>query len=95
MKRRSRAIRRHNNIRKALRKQRITRSWGWDTEYYDNLHQYSKNKIHCSCPLCASKTRNKRRSRRKMWQPAINWSFRDVKQLLRMAYEENDIQKEE
>lgn len=20
--------------------------------YYDNLHQYSKNKIHCSCPLC-------------------------------------------
>ena len=21
--------------------------------WYDNLHQYSKNKIHCSCPLCA------------------------------------------
>lgn len=20
--------------------------------YYNNLHQYSKNKIHCSCPLC-------------------------------------------
>ena len=20
--------------------------------WYDNLHQYSKNKIHCSCPLC-------------------------------------------
>ena len=22
---------------------------------YDNLHQYSKNKIHCSCPLCRAK----------------------------------------
>lgn len=21
--------------------------------WYSNLHQYSKNKIHCSCPLCA------------------------------------------
>lgn len=24
--------------------------------YYDNLHQYSKNKIHCSCPICSGKT---------------------------------------
>ena len=23
--------------------------------YYDNLHQYSKNKIHCSCPDCSPK----------------------------------------
>ncbi len=21
--------------------------------WYNNLHQYSKNKIHCSCPMCA------------------------------------------
>lgn len=35
----------------ALRKQRISREvMNW--EYYDNLHQYSKNKIHCSCGLC-------------------------------------------
>lgn len=41
--------------RKALRKRRIAREiCGW--EMYDNLHQYSKNKIHCSCPLCAGKT---------------------------------------
>ena len=26
---------------------------------YDNLHQYSKNKIHCSCPLCRAKTKDK------------------------------------
>lgn len=27
-----------------------------DYPYYDNLHQYSKNKIHCSCPDCSGKT---------------------------------------
>ena len=27
-----------------------------DCPYYDNLHQYSKNKIHCSCPNCSAKT---------------------------------------
>lgn len=40
--------------RKARHKQWIAKHcYGWD--YYDNLHQYSKNKIHCSCPLCRSK----------------------------------------
>ena len=39
--------------KKARRKQWIVKHcYGWD--YYDNLHQYSKNKIHCSCPLCRS-----------------------------------------
>ena len=39
--------------RKALRKRRIAREiCGW--EMYDNLHQYSKNKVHCSCPMCIS-----------------------------------------
>lgn len=36
---------------KAVRKRRICREvYGW--EYYNNLHQYSSNKIHCSCPMC-------------------------------------------
>ena len=52
---RTRAERRHNDVIKALRKQKIcSKFYGWD--YYDNLHQYSKNKIHCSCPICAQKT---------------------------------------
>lgn len=42
---------RENTWRHALRKRRIAREvLKWD--YYNNLHQYSKNKIHCSCPLC-------------------------------------------
>ena len=40
--------------KKARRKQWIVKHcYGWD--YYDNLHQYSKNKIHCSCHLCRAK----------------------------------------
>ena len=49
--------------RKALRKKRITEHYYWHREngepYYDNLHQFSKNKIHCSCPMCSQKTKNK------------------------------------
>ena len=47
---RNRAEKRHNDWKKAIRKKKIINAYGWD--YYDNLHQYSKNKIHCSCPLC-------------------------------------------
>jgi hypothetical protein len=42
---------RENTWKHAIRKRRIAREvLKWD--YYNNLHQYSKNKIHCSCPLC-------------------------------------------
>ena len=51
---RNRAEKRHNDWKKAIRKKKIINAYGWD--YYDNLHQYSKNKIHCSCPLCSAKT---------------------------------------
>jgi hypothetical protein len=61
-KNRSRAITRKNNWAKAVRKQNIDRmrnhAIGWPYDWYDNLHQYSKNKIHCSCPMCAMKRRS-------------------------------------
>ena len=44
---------RHNYWVKAIRKRNLY------PDYYDNLHQYSKNKIHCSCPMCARKSNNK------------------------------------
>lgn len=44
------AWKRHKDWTKALRKQHIIQASGFD--YYNNLHQYSKNKIHCSCPMC-------------------------------------------
>lgn len=55
---RTRAENRFNSRRKALRKRRIDRQTQGRTPYYDNLHQYSKNKVHCSCPLCRLKSKD-------------------------------------
>ena len=58
MSRNSAAYKRDVARRKALRKRRIAKEVYYDGNthpYYSNLHQYSKNKIHCSCPLCKSK----------------------------------------
>ena len=61
MKSNSRAYNRDVSKRKALRKRRITKEVYGDLThpYYDNLHQYSKNKIHCSCPMCSAKSKNR------------------------------------
>ena len=50
-KRRGSAARRYNNYVKAIRKKHLTEVIyyrGKEFPYYNNLHQYSKNKIHCS-----------------------------------------------
>ena len=81
--------------RKALRKRRITGYYYWvrreGKDYYDNLHQYSKNKIHCSCPACQTKTRNKghRRYRKGGYHRAINYKRQD---LIRMIEMDQDIE---
>lgn len=75
------AEKRHNDWYKAIRKRRIDRECDaaspYHKDWYDNLHQYSKNKIHCSCPLCACKTTNKHG--RMWWAPKYNPSIRDRK----------------
>ena len=76
---RTRAEKRHNDWIKAIRKRNIIRAYGWD--YYDNLHQYSKNKIHCSCPMCRAKT-----AKRKGWGTnRKNWCISDEKRIEEMA----------
>ena len=49
--------RRKTDYKKAKRKARINiATMAYNTvPLYDNLHQYSKNKIHCSCRLCRGK----------------------------------------
>lgn len=50
-----RALRRHYNIKKAIRKQKLARKlYGHD--WYNSLYQYSDNKIHCSCQMCRFKS---------------------------------------
>lgn len=50
---RTRGSRRKSDYKKACRKQTIARNH--NIRWYDNLHQYSKNKVHCSCCLCRGK----------------------------------------
>ncbi len=91
----SRARTRDYMWRKALRKYRIDKkitSPAWGYPYYNNLHQYSKNKIHCSCPMCSAKTRNKgrRRYRAGNYSRAINYRMADLRKWISM----NDQEKE-
>jgi len=50
---------------------------------YNNLHEYSKNKIHCSCPWCSPKTRKKGKN----YCPAINYKPSDKRKIDSMNYE--------
>ena len=95
-KRNSSAYNRDMTWRKAIRKRRIAkniyRNWSPNStwEYYDNLHQYSKNKIHCSCPACQAKTRNKgkRRYRSGNYMRHLNYKVSDLKRMISMDEEE-------
>lgn len=104
---RPRAWRRYKDYTKAKRKREIDLAVSWyptfwpgfsDGEYtfpkrgmYKNLHQYSKNKIHCSCPMCSAKTRNKgHRRKRKNYAPSINYSMMDLKKQQSMDADEKE-----
>ena len=95
MKTNSLAYKRDLMWRKALRKKRIAAQFWYGRnvgEYYDNLHQYSKNKIHCSCPFCSSKTRNKgaRRYRKGNYNRALNYKISDLRKQMAMDFDEFD-----
>ena len=83
---RTRAYNRHMSIKKAIRKKKLAEEIYPDGDshpYYDNLHQYSKNKIHCSCPICSAKTKNKGKHRRRAsgWNPSVNYKPADSRRL--------------
>jgi len=59
---------------------------------YGNLHQYSKNKIHCSCPSCSPRTRNKGRHRNtKNYAPSINYGRMDKRRQMAMDDDEKEF----
>ena len=105
---RGRAWRRYKNYTKAKRKRDIDihSNW-WPINYtnlfnyeflnnrkgiYDNLHQYSKNKIHCSCPWCSPRTRNKGRHRnKKNYAPSINYKMMDKRRQMAMDEDEKEF----
>ena len=97
---RTRAWRRYKNYTKAKRKRDMDknihlRSWYgsvYGQPWYDNLHQYSKNTIFCSCHLCSVKTRNKgkRRHLHGNYAPSIYYSHADIRKMMRMTASEEE-----
>ena len=103
---RGRAWRRYKDYTKAKRKRDIDIEVSWYPTFwpgfsdgervfpkrglYNNLHQYSKNKIHCSCPDCSPKTRNKGRRKRNNYAPSINYSMMDLKKQQSMDDDEKE-----
>lgn len=83
---------RRKSILKALRKRRIDQDiYGFlnrEHGYYKNLHQYSKNKIHCSCPMCTSKTNGNGYSLFKRIIPGADYKISDVRKIQKLEYEE-------
>lgn len=83
----SRAERRHLDFIKAIRKRRLYKDCFknyTDEEKYDNLHQYSKNKIHCFHRADAHdgiKTNN--RGRKKYYgQASKRWKASDLRKVV-------------
>lgn len=90
---RTRAERRHNDITKALRKRQLAKEIYFEGNikpYYNNLHQYSKNKIHCSCPICTSKTKRKDYYMHGGRWNGYNWKHSDLIKQMRLNYELDD-----
>ena len=90
----SRAYNREMSKRKALRKRRICQEV-YHFEWYGNLHQYSKNKIHCSCPMCATKTNRKKHGKIRTFDYPIakgkNYCLADIKKIESMANSIDDM----
>ena len=88
-------INRYRSHFKALRKRKLdlhVTPYYNASGMYDNLHQYSKNKIHCSCPMCSAKTRNKGKRREKAngYSPSINYKISDLRKVQAMEYQESN-----
>lgn len=84
---RSSAYKRQMTWRKAKRKARLDKELNHgDKPLYDNLHQYSKNSIHCSCSDCQAKTRNKgnRRTKPGNYNPSKNYKHAEYKRIINM-----------
>lgn len=66
-------------------------------EVFHHLHQYSKNKIHCSCPLCRAKTQRKMdyMGGSKHRQGGKNLSIKDRKSFDDMNIKEREYTHEE
>lgn len=80
---------------KAIRKRKLDKEVTWYSTgrgygLYDNLHQYSKNKIHCSCPMCSAKTKNKGGAKHRGMNPSVNYKISDIRKIQKMDISEEE-----
>ena len=62
--------------------------WRMSPEWYTVLHRYSKGKIHCSCPLCATKSKKRRKV---AYGSRINWRLADMRRMIEMDEQEKEL----
>lgn len=60
--------------------------WKWE---YAHDGMYSKGKVHCSCPMCSPKTRNKGKRRYKTgnYEKSLNYKHSDLQKIDSMNQE--------
>ena len=95
------AYNRQMSKRKARRRLRLDTSIrsNWDPDSrpkFDNLHQYSKNKVHYSAKTrCSAKTRNKGKHRYRNgsrgYAKAINYSAADLRKVAGMDFDMREV----
>lgn len=89
MEKRNRNYVRRMRAKHIKRKKNIVKNiYRWD-HYYPHDGQYSKGKIHCSCPMCNQKTRHRRGYY--VWgctKGKKNWKHSDYIKVIKMDYDE-------
>jgi len=92
------AEKRHNDWKKAIRKCRLDRELDASNrnhkDIYPHLHQYSKNKIHCSCPLCNPKTAKTKKPYGHGGRSGKNWSPNDQRKIEDMKEQSQEFDNE-
>lgn len=62
--------------------------WWWNFGGADHRGELDKGKLHCSCPKCRAKTRNKGKRRKGTYSPSFNPSHRDIQRINAMDADE-------
>lgn len=89
MSRRNRGWRRRKDYYKGRRKKNIVLSI-YKVPWYKHDGQYIKGKIHCSCPICTSKTRDRKRA----WSGSIvHYKHSDQQKMDRMHSQIEEYEK--
>lgn len=81
---------RYQHKKHALRHKNITRFVYKIEDYFSDFNRYDSFKIHCSCPMCSTKTNNKH-GRANKWEPPKNWSIADKRKLENMESQVEEL----